>query len=487
MSQRMKVDLTNLVPMSSVSPASIGLATASARMVSKSTSPAQAAMATSTIGVRIPTPPKYVSRDWAIFLLHSAAEVEHALMVEYLYAAYSLRDNVPIPNVAGTTTNMWRTSILGIAKEEMGHLMTLQNILRLIGGPVNFEREDYPLRAEYYPFPFVLEPLSKNSLSKYLYAEMPQEKLPETVLTEAERDEIELRARLSAGVPTGQFINHVGVLYNTIIDVFRKELLNTDFRTDRDPFQSKGWIGTNDRIHPAGSTDFDVTGVKLIPVKDKASALDALEIIARQGEATDGTTSQSHFLRFLKIYRQAPKDTSTLVWPVRENPNTWTGTTNASSITNPTTRKWGELFNTRYRILLMSLSHLAALPINQGDPGIKAVGDILVSWVFEEMLGRSKSSIRGLAKLLASSPFAPTGTETAGAPFEMPYTLDLPDLGPDRWSLHLDLLDASLRIAKSIQDPPDGNEILKELLDADGRTQTDGRRKQITDHAKDAQ
>src|SRR5215210_8295264 len=29
--------------------------------------------------------------DWTVFLLHTAAEIEHALMVQYLYAAYSLR------------------------------------------------------------------------------------------------------------------------------------------------------------------------------------------------------------------------------------------------------------------------------------------------------------------------------------------------------------------------------------------------------------
>src|SRR5215203_878885 len=41
--------------------------------------------------------------DWTVFLLHTAAEIEHALMVQYLYAAYSLGEtpfrgpNVP-PN-----------------------------------------------------------------------------------------------------------------------------------------------------------------------------------------------------------------------------------------------------------------------------------------------------------------------------------------------------------------------------------------------------
>jgi hypothetical protein len=41
--------------------------------------------------------------------------------------------------------------ILGIAKEEMAHLITVQNVLRLIGGPLNLDRNDYPWDAPFYP------------------------------------------------------------------------------------------------------------------------------------------------------------------------------------------------------------------------------------------------------------------------------------------------------------------------------------------------
>ena len=69
----------------------------------------------------------------------------------------------------------WREVILGIAKEEMGHLITVQNILRLIGGPLHLEREDYPFRSDFYPFYFKLEPATKDSLAKYVVAEAPAE------------------------------------------------------------------------------------------------------------------------------------------------------------------------------------------------------------------------------------------------------------------------------------------------------------------------
>src|SRR5262249_34700218 len=71
------------------------------------------------------------ARDAAIFLLHTAAEIEHALLVQYLYAAYSLGDP------KDKTLRAWQDSIVTIAKQEMSHLMTVQGLLRFLGGPPN--------------------------------------------------------------------------------------------------------------------------------------------------------------------------------------------------------------------------------------------------------------------------------------------------------------------------------------------------------------
>jgi hypothetical protein len=66
-----------------------------------------------------------------------------------------------------------RLAILTVAVEEMGHLLCVQNLLCLLGGPVNLDREDYPWDTPYYPFPFRLEPISPRALSCYVFAEMP--------------------------------------------------------------------------------------------------------------------------------------------------------------------------------------------------------------------------------------------------------------------------------------------------------------------------
>ena len=220
-------------------------------------------------------PDELAPRDWATFLLHSAAEVEHALMVQYLFAAYSLKLDTQVSDEV--VTNDWQDLLLAIAKEEMGHLLTVQNILRLIGGPPCIERQDFPLRTAFYPFPFTLERLTKSSLAKYLFAEMSADPIPPEILTQAQRDEITERAREAIEHTGGTFINHVGTLYQTLADVVA-ELADEDFRTDRAPWQSSGWSSTSNN---PGS----LTGVKLLQTTDRATALGAIDIImpARRG------------------------------------------------------------------------------------------------------------------------------------------------------------------------------------------------------------
>ncbi|MEO8372126.1 MAG: ferritin-like domain-containing protein, partial [Candidatus Solibacter sp.] len=103
-------------------------------------------------------------RDRAIFLLHTAAEIEHALLVQYLYAYFTAP--------AGSKIE-WTRNILTIAIQEMGHLITVQNVLLAMRAPLNLEREDFPFRRGYYPFEFSLDPFSLKTLARYTLAEMP--------------------------------------------------------------------------------------------------------------------------------------------------------------------------------------------------------------------------------------------------------------------------------------------------------------------------
>src|SRR5438045_239369 len=161
-------------------------------------------------GIPVHDPP-LTPRDEAVFLLHTGAEIEHALLVQYLYAAYSLKSPADVPQEHAPLVRAWKKTLLDIAREEMGHLITVQNLLRLIGGPLNFEREDYPFRSELYPFHFRLEPLSRASLAKYVLAEMPH--MPEIP------DEVkEIIGRTTEGDTTP--VTRAGAIYARILDLF---------------------------------------------------------------------------------------------------------------------------------------------------------------------------------------------------------------------------------------------------------------------------
>ena len=130
-----------------------------------------------TMTIRLPDLAAWPSPlDKAEILLESAAEIEHALMVQYLYAAYSLKSNDEVidpAQQAALDDLAWPAVLFGIAREEMGHLMTVQNMLLLLGLPPNFEREGFPPRKELYPFSLHLERLSQKSLAKYVVTEAP--------------------------------------------------------------------------------------------------------------------------------------------------------------------------------------------------------------------------------------------------------------------------------------------------------------------------
>src|SRR5687767_5337085 len=64
--------------------------------------------------------PPLEPRDEAVFLMTAAAEIEHALMVQYLYAAYSLR--VVEGEALFQQVKALQDLLLQIAREEMGHL-----------------------------------------------------------------------------------------------------------------------------------------------------------------------------------------------------------------------------------------------------------------------------------------------------------------------------------------------------------------------------
>jgi hypothetical protein len=406
--------------------------------------------------------------DWTVFLLHTAAELEHALMVQYLYAAYSLAESnflgPSLPPNAQTLVNHWRRTILGIAREEMGHLLTVQNLLRFVGGTLNFEREDFPFRT-LYPFRFQLEPLTKNSLAKYVVAEMPEN----PVQPDALMREVIQRATGSAG---GLRVNRVGPLYAELVAIFQDaaKLPDSDLRPETaDSLQalSGDWFGSNVLI------------VREIPSRD--DAVNALVEIGEQGEGSwqpTGSTALSHFDRFIQIYQEYPETdeaVGSVDWvptrPVPTNPNTLIlpssdALLERGRITHPVARLWAQLSNVRYRMLLLSLAHALYLEGPMETNGSRTMRGNLRDWAFVEMRGQLRAGLRGISRRLVQLPLKEdvSAEELATAPpFELPYTLMVPDRDPDRWRLHLALLAGARNLIGQIESASDSDDVLEEL------------------------
>jgi hypothetical protein len=409
--------------------------------------------------------------DWTVFLLHTAAEIEHALLAQYLYAAYSLADRdfagPAVPPGASALTAQWRRTIAGIATEEMAHLLTVQNLLRFIGGPLNLEREDFPFRAFLYPFPLALEPLTKTSLAKYVAAEMPAKppQRPEVIA--------EIVTRAAGGMP----INRVGIVYDALADIFGDEtkLATSDLRPET--------AGE----HQAGGGDWHALDPLIVrAVASRDEAVSALRAIGEQGEGSahpQPGAEPSHFDRFIQIYEAFPETdraVGSLTWaPARSvptNPNTLRHPSTdpaieCARITHPTTRLWAHLFNIRYRMLLADLMHALHLPGPLESDGEPTIRGHLRDWAFLEMRGRPRAGLRGLAGRLVTLPLkqAPGQADpaNAGAPFELPYTLALPDDERDRWRLHLALLDTSGDLIGALVAAGGTNALLDELVAID--------------------
>ena len=86
-------------------------------------------------------------RDHLAMLLSFGAAAEHCLMVQYLYAAYSMRTGGESHERA-SKIEAWRSQILAVAREEMGHLLTVQNLLLLLGAPTALDRDNSVVGAE---------------------------------------------------------------------------------------------------------------------------------------------------------------------------------------------------------------------------------------------------------------------------------------------------------------------------------------------------
>ena len=413
---------------------------------------------------------KRESRDEAALLLKVAAEVEHALMVQYLYAAYSVRDDQTHHETRGRVRSLYQR-LAQIAREEMGHLITVQNLLHLIGAPLNFDRKHSPFESKLYPFRFKLEPLSKQSLAKYITAERPAKK---GKIDDETWQRLSCIAKIARRGNDARPIQHMGVIYERLLELFsnaKSGLQDRDFQTEQSDRQAtwNDW-GYDESLSRDQSRRVHVSTFEgSHPDTLRKQAVQAIKTIVKQGESYSSKID-SHFKRFLQLYDDFLELDSKgvkCVWPVATNPSTtlpdpiWGKNEFGESIhaafkkrgyiENPHARNWGDLFNLRYRLLLGFLIHFLRITgrryVSSGtDKGDRTPRGLLLLWTFDEMRHLKKVAQKMVRLPLKSN----YDGVTSGPPFQLPYTLDLADLECDCWRVHLDVVKTSLTLVEKV-------------------------------------
>jgi len=367
------------------------------------------------------------------YLISIDAMLEHCLMIQYLYSAYSIDTSYIPQSIQGTEKEddykkkqaSWKEVILGVAKEEMGHFISVQNVLRCLGFPLNFGRQDFPWDSSLQPFPFELEKFSFQSIAKYIYAESPEGWFtkddkdidPEDL---AARNFIkEMYAQSKDEIELG---DPVGAIFAEILEMLNDDEVIKQLTFDQDtyPYQAKfdewgrgykdGQRGRS-MLSQIDHDKFDkkTPNVLVEPIATRYEAIAALEKIAEQGEATDeDNQTPSHFERFLQIFKEMmifSQDSGfSFAKEIVSNPQISEEIVDDPDlgnnvITNPKTQQWANLSDLRYHILLSFLTHSFLLEDGLNDPIKRTARGLIINSTFGEMY-----NIRTLSTILTGQP-----------------------------------------------------------------------------------
>jgi hypothetical protein len=393
----------------------------------------------------------------AVSLLRVASQIEHALMVQYLYAGYSFQPT--------------QREIANVAIEEMSHLMTVQNVLRLIGEAPYLYRQDYgpPMNEDerLFPFDLRLEPLSHVSLAEYVVAESPA-----SIPLGVDPGVLAHIMELATG-PAHEPINRVGTLYALLGAVFGSQQLLLELAATGDPWyvavnqlaaEAAQFYGGRDRLHlpdsafqatsasdQASDRDWDrsverdIDEFRVHVVTNRREALEALRDIGLQGEGPSPVaTETAHFRRFYDLFLRffGPDGMGTNTPPGVKSVPTGSrivldeGGSGDNVISHPTTMRWARLADLRYAILLASLERYLRAPTSDRA--------FLRGWCFAEMFALSKLAglLRGMPRGVKSAP------HVAAVPFNLPGWLAT----GAQWSDLVAAFGESMTIVRDLQD-----------------------------------
>ena len=354
-------------------------------------------------------------REALIYMLCEAAELEHGIMCQYLFAAFSLkqREDEGLTKAELAAVDRWRRGISHVATEEMLHLALVHNLLSAIGAAPHFGRPNLPAPAHHYPagVNLTLVPFGEQALRHFMFLERPEgmalkgaegidAPVHEAVPLMAERDI----------VPQPQDFATVGHLYRSI---------EHGLAHLAEKFGARNLFVGPPRAQ-ASTAHFRWT--ELVAVTDLTSAQHAVDTILEQGEGARGHWRQSHFGQFVQIldeYREmlAANPQFDPVRPVMfatvrrcEHDDT------VPRIGERVTSRCADLFNVSYEILLQMMERYFA-HTEETDAQLGTLADATIS-LMVGVLGP-------LGNLITTQPVgADFPGKTAGPSFELFYEND---------------------------------------------------------------
>jgi hypothetical protein len=343
--------------------------------------------------------------------LRLAAELEHGLMCQYLFAAYTIRrypyecfdytwnrrkktwEKTRVLSEAELErVRRWAMKVTLIARQEMEHLGLALNLLSSIGGTPSFSRPNMPQKDDYYgaaDIKLTLTTCNLDTIKRFQIFEKPEE--IDDVEDQKQIDDWCRRARTAGPPPPPEpeettpllmggapHIDQYGVPFADVQQLYT-EIEQGFIYLTRSLGECELFIGSQGNQVYGGPpsplngsmNDLNQYGLSLIPVTDLKSARQAIRMIIEQGEGAKAPPSyrpNAHFCLFSEIRSEMEEDKQKLAKVgarnVVANPLTrWQPDITAprrefTLIENPDTLRVAELFNQCYEVMLLLLLYL---------------------------------------------------------------------------------------------------------------------------------
>ena len=386
------------------------------------------------------------TREDLINTLHLAAELEHNLMCQYLFAAYSMKRSTSegLSEVQLEKTRGWGALMTLVARQEMEHMGLVLNLLSAIGGTPYFKRPNFPQRIESYgklDIKSELTRFGKDTITRFQGFEAPHpEPGPEFCKTRGLASREDIRAQLLAPqsfmpqsrTPAPATTKAVDsqtppaeIPFTSVQDLYVSLALGFVNVTERigeanlfiGDFNSEIWGGPSTPYGAGSMDDLSQYGLDLIQVTNLHSAIEAIVEIVEQGEgilAPPDYIEHTHYCIFTNMLSELGGFDAAR--PVVRNPLTQmhpdiTAPNEVNIITRPETREIAKLFNLTYELMLMMMLFLYG-----SSKKTQAQTVALINAIFFPLM---TMFIRPLSEILTQLPAFKDKKGNAGPGFEL--------------------------------------------------------------------